>query len=142
MIEAWRKVWRDGLVPHLSTDGLRALRMAVVEDDPRLIQGVTTSPPPLQSLQEWPVEGACGLGYCGWQGEGLQTVAAVEEYFAQLCFEADQALGEPAACRWFLNWFDDTPRAEMRALLVAEIDLALATRPGGHVQPVDDPAAA
>ncbi len=128
MIEAWRKVWREGLGPHLSTPALEALRQALLQDDRRLIQGATTSPPPLQSLQEWPVEAACGLGYCGWQGEGLETVKQVEEYFAQLCFEADRVLGEPAACRWFLNWFDDTPRDEMRAALVAEIDTILSQR--------------
>ncbi|HZU34441.1 MAG TPA: hypothetical protein VFA18_00960 [Gemmataceae bacterium] len=142
MIEAWRKVWREGLAPHLSTAGLAALRRALVQDDDRLIQGATTSPPPLQSLQEWPVEAACGLGYCGWQGEGLATVAEVEEYFAQLCFEADRALGEPAACRWFLNWFDDTPREEMRTLLLAEIDTALAQRQGDAASTTDGNAAA
>jgi hypothetical protein len=44
------------------------------------------------------------VGYCAWQGDGLETVAEVEEFFARVCFEADQVLGEPAACRWFLNW--------------------------------------
>ena len=61
-------------------------------------------------------------------GTGLETVGEVEEFFARICFEADQRLGEPAACRWFLNWFDDTPRAEMRREMLAEIELALADR--------------
>jgi hypothetical protein len=52
----------------------------------------------------------------------------VEEYFARLCFEADQRLGEPAVCRWFLNWFDDTPRDVMRRELLAEVERALAER--------------
>jgi hypothetical protein len=146
MIESWRKVWREGLVPHLSTAGLEALRRGVVNDDGRLIQGATTSPPPLHSLQDWPVEAACGLSYCGWQGEGLETVAEVEEFFARICFEADQALGEPAATRWFLNWFDDTPRDEMRSLLLTELDAALAQRRAYSAQqtfhPADDTAAA
>ena len=128
MMETWRKVWREGLAPHLSTAGLEALRRALIQNDSRLLQGATTSPPPLQSLQDWPVEGACVLGYCGWQGDGLETVGEVEEYFARLCFEADQALGEPAACRWFLNWFDDTPREEVRALLLGEVNSTLAQR--------------
>jgi hypothetical protein len=127
-MESWRKVWREGLAPQLSPAGLDALRRALVNDDPRLLQGATTSPPPLQCVQEWPVEAACGLGYCGWQGEGLETVAEVEDFFARLCFEADQRLGEPAACRWFLNWFDDTPREEMRSLLLAEVNRTLAQR--------------
>jgi len=136
MMESWRKVWRQGLAPHVSTAGLEALRRALVEDDARLVQGTTTTPPPLQSLHEWPVEAACVLGYCGWQGDGLETVAEVEEFFAQLCFEADHALGEPAASRWFLNWFDDTPREEMRSLLLAEVNQTLARRLAG-----DKPAA-
>ena len=32
-----------------------------------------------------------------------------------------ERLGEPAACRWFLNWFDDTPRDQMRRELLAEV---------------------
>ena len=130
-MESWRKVWRDGLAPLISTDGLEALRAALCNDDARLLQGATTTPPPLQCVQAWPVEAACALGYCGWQGEGLESVAEVEEYFARLCFEVDQRLGEPAACRWFLNWFDETPRDEMRSLLLAEVSRTLARRRAG-----------
>ena len=79
-------------------------------------------------VQDWPVEAACALGFCGWQGDRLDTVGEVEEFFARCCFEADQRLGEAAACRWFLNWFDDTPRDEMRAELLAEIEWALEER--------------
>ncbi len=127
-MESWRKVWRDGLAPLISTEGLEALRSALSNDDARLLQGATTTPPPLQCVQDWPVEAACALGYCGWQGEGLESVAEVEEYFARLCFEVDQRLGEPAACRWFLNWFDETPRDEMRGLLLGEVNRTLAQR--------------
>lgn len=127
-MESWRKVWRDGLASHLSTPGLEALRRALIGDDSRLLQGATTTPPPLQCVQDWPVEAACVLGYCGWQGDGLETVAQVEEFFARVCFEADQALGEPAACRWFLNWFDEAPRPEMRKELLAEVKRTLAQR--------------
>ena len=129
-MESWRKVWREGLAPLLSTEGLDALSRALTSDDPRLLQGATTTPPPLQCVQDWPVEAACGLGYCGWQGEGLESVAEVEEFFARMCFEIDRNLGEPAGCRWFLNWFDETPREEMRHLLLAEIKRTLAERRG------------
>jgi hypothetical protein len=127
-MESWRKVWRDGLAPHFSTAGIEALRRALATDDPRLVQGATTVPPPLLCVHDWPVEAACVLGFCGWQGDGLQTVAEVEEYFARLCFEADKAMGEPAACRWFLNWFDDCPRTEARRELLAEVNRNLAQR--------------
>ena len=127
-MESWRKVWREGVAPLLSTAALEALRKALACDDARLLQGATTTPPPLQCVQDWPVEAACALGFCGWQGEGLETVAEVEEFFARMCFEIDQRLGEPAGCRWFLNWFDETPRDEMRQLLLAEVTRSLARR--------------
>jgi hypothetical protein len=127
-MDSWRRVWRDGLAPQLSTASLEALARALIGDDPRLVQGATTKPLPLDGLQERCVEAACVLGYCGWQGYGLSTVGDVEAYFAQTCFEADQRLGEPAGCRWFLNWFDDTPRDEMRRSLLVEVNRTLAQR--------------
>jgi hypothetical protein len=141
-MESWRKVWREGLAPLLSNAGLEALGRALVQDDPRLQQGATTTPPPLQCVQDWPVEAACAVGYCGWQGDGLETVGEVEEFFARMCFEIDQRLGEPAGCRWFLNWFDETPREEMRRQLLAEVHHALARRRGGDSEDEDviDPA--
>jgi len=127
-MESWRKVWREGMAPQLSVAALSALQRGLQTDDPRLIQGATTSPPPLECVRDWPVEAACVLGFCGWQGEGLESVAEVEEFFARACFEADQRLGEPAACRWFLNWFDDTPRQEARRELLTEVTRTLARR--------------
>src|SRR5262245_23971678 len=127
-MESWRHCWRQGVAPLLSTDNLEVLRQALVNDDRRLLQGVTTDPPPLQCVQDWPVEGACGISFCGWQGDGLLLVGEVEEYFARMCFEIDKRLGEPAGCRWFLNWFDDTPRAEMRKELLQEVQRSLAER--------------
>ena len=118
----------------LSTPGLVALREALRADDTRLSQGSTTTPPPLMCVQDWPVEAACALGFCGWQGEGLETVGQVEEFFAKACYEADVRLGEPAACRWFLNWFDDTPRDEMRRELSDEVEQILAERVGGETE--------
>jgi hypothetical protein len=131
-MESWRKVWQEGMAPQLSVAALEALRRALQSDDARLLQGATTTPPPLQCVQDWPVEAACVLGFCGWQGEGLETVAEVEEFFARACFEADQRLGEPASCRWFLNWYDETPREEMRRLLLAEVNRTLAERLAQH----------
>jgi hypothetical protein len=139
-METWRKVWREGVAPQLSTCGLQALQKALQSDDERLLQGATTSPPPLQCVRDWAVEGACVIGYCGWQGDGLSSVAEVEEFFAQVCFEVDKALGEPAACRWFLNWFDDAPRHEVRAQLLAEVNRTLSQRLGN--QQTDEIAAA
>lgn len=146
-MESWRLVWRDGFAPVLPTEGLRALAEALRIDDARLAQGSTTTPPPLMCTQDWPCEAACCLGYIGAMECGgfadetptgrqtnpnAATVGQVEEFFARACFEADQRLGEPAACRWFLNWFDNTPRNQMRADLLAEVELVLA----GRAEPV------
>lgn len=127
-METWREVWRKGMAKVLPLDGLESLADALRRDDSRLVQGATTCPPPLMCVQDWPVEAACALGFCGWQGDDLETVAEVEEFFARMCFEIDQRLGEPAGCRFFLNWFDETPRDEMRRELLSEVNLALCNR--------------
>ncbi len=127
-MESWRQVWREGIAPSLSTAGLQALSAGLQADDSRLVQGSTTTPPPLMTVADWPIEAACALGYCGWQAEGCKTVGEVEEYFARVCFDCDSRLKEPAACRWYLNWFDDTPRNEMRRELFIEVERELAVR--------------
>src|ERR1700722_19711662 len=127
-MESWRMVWRDGFAPVLSTVGLEALWKALRQDDPHLGQGATTTPPPLACNSERVLEGCCSIGWCGWKGGKLEKGGEVEEFFARSCFEADQLLGEPAACRWFLNWFDDTPRQQMRLELLAEVERTLEQR--------------
>jgi hypothetical protein len=130
-MESWRIVWLQGFAPVLSLSGLEALKIALQSDDKRLTQGSTTKPPPLLCVRDWPVEAACALGLCGWLGDGLSTVGEVEEHFAKCCFNADQTIGEPAACRHFLNWYDDTPRDEMRNELLAEVETELVRRGRG-----------
>lgn len=130
-------VFKKGFAPHLSDRHLEVLLAACEKDDPRLTQGSTTTPPPLplpfMCVQNWPVESACALAFCGTDDFGgfcpaderknpesvkaHAKVGEVEEFFAGKCFDADNTLGDPAACRHFLNWFDDTPRDEMRATL-------------------------
>jgi hypothetical protein len=127
-MESWRKAWRDGVEPLLSIAGLEALREGLATDDVQLLQGGTTTPPSSTCVRDRPVEGACVLGYSAWQGDGLETVGEVEEFFARICFEIDERLGEPAGCRWFLNWFDETPRDQMRKLLLSEVERALLLR--------------
>ncbi|HEV3143774.1 MAG TPA: hypothetical protein VGZ47_07830, partial [Gemmataceae bacterium] len=128
-IEAWRKCWRDGFAPVLSMAGLIALKDALQSQDPALIQGATTTPPPLNCCNDWPCEGACAIGLACWRGHhDAETVGDVAERFALTCQLADKRLGSPGACRYFLNWFDDTPREDMRRLLLPEVVLAIAIR--------------
>jgi hypothetical protein len=127
-VRNWRRVWREGFVPLLPLEGLQALQAALKHNDRTLLQGQTTHPPPVTGLRNWPVEGACATAYCGWKDLNLETVAAVDEYFANICFKADQLLDEPAGCRHFLNWYDDTPREEMRRELLPEVQRAIALK--------------
>lgn len=127
-MEAWRRVWREGFAPVISTSGLRALRDALDRDDARIIQHATTCPTPVQSTLGWPAEGACVIGFAAWQGDDAATVGAVEEAFCHACFEADVRLGEPAACRWFLNWYDAATRVEMVNEMLAEVEHELGQR--------------
>lgn len=140
-MESWRRVWRNGIVPLVSIPELEALRDALQSDDPRLIQGATTVPPPLYSVQDWPCEAACAISIMGTGVLGnlydkrksftemaCVTVGTLEEYFAKMCFEIDSLIGEPAGCRWFLNWYDETPREEMIRELLPEVILAISTK--------------
>lgn len=125
---AWKRVWREGIVPQLPLAGLRALELALAKDDRRLIQKQTTYPPPVPCLKDRLPEGACALGFCGWQADGARTVEEVEEFFAKVCFEADRAVGEAAACRFFLNAYDDWDRETMRRQLAPEVAWAIAEK--------------
>lgn len=125
------KVWREGIAPQLSNEGLAMLKEFLAKDDPRLLQGATTTPPPLKCVEDWPVEAACLLGVCcvaDQGGFGTALVRNVEEQFARICFECDRLCGEPALCRYVLNWFDETPRDEMRRRLLAEVNFELSRR--------------
>lgn len=145
VIEEWRRVWRESFAKILPLKGLEALREALVKDDDRLSQGSTSTSTttPFMCVESWPVEAACLLGFCGAIENGgfadqtasgnqtnkdAATVGRVEEFFAQMCFDADQMLGEPAACRALLNFYDDTPRERMLAELLPEVERAIAAR--------------
>lgn len=128
ILSAWQFTWRHGIAPQLSTAGLEALASALEKDDPRLIQLATTQPPPLESLADQEVTAADPIGFCGWQGDGLTTVGEIEHFFAWVCFETEKAMGEPAAARYWLNWWDGHPRAEVFPLMLAEVLGNLAKR--------------
>lgn len=128
MTPYWKQVFRRGIVPQLSTAALEALRLALVEDDARLIQGQTTDPPNWMGL---PVERACAICYGLWQGDGHEDTLDLEAGFQRVLFRADCAMQQPECCREFIVWFDDTPRDEMRRELLPEVNAALAAR---HVQ--------
>lgn len=118
----WQRVWRFGIAPLLTPDGLAALRSALETDDPRLIQGSTTEPMPIPLFADEPVEGACAVAFSLWRGNAAKRVGALHRAFRSLCASADDLLDEPLATLVFLNWFDETPRTKMRGELLAELD--------------------
>lgn len=122
-MEAWRIVFRK-FSQIANADGLKSLLEALETDSPTLIQGVTTSPPALACYVDQEVEACCLIGFTGWR-EGCVTVNEVEEYFASMCYQIDDAIGEPGGCRFLLNWYDETPREEVRAKLIPELRFAL-----------------
>jgi hypothetical protein len=124
-LEPWQFAWRFGFAPQFSKVGLSVLREALFRDDCRLIQGANTNPLPLNSHIEKEPVGACAVCYIAWVADGMKRVGEIEEFFAHVCFEADRRLGEPTACRRFLNWFDDSPRDVVRHRLLAEIEIEL-----------------
>lgn len=124
-MQSWQLAWHEGFVPGLTVAGLEKLKAAIIADDPRLIQRATVKPMPILCSENLPVEAACALGYCGWQGESLSKINEVEEFFVKAYFDADQRLYNPGACRQFLIWFDTTPHDQMRKLLLPEVELAL-----------------
>jgi hypothetical protein len=124
-LQAWQRCWRYGVAVQLSPACLEALHQALLYDDPRVIQTGTTSPPALMCTQDMPCEGADPVAYACWQGLGLHRVGEVEEAFAQICMRADLLLGEPAAIKYFLNFWDEGDRDTVRTALLAEVTLCL-----------------
>lgn len=151
-------VFKKGFAPSISTGALKFLLAGCRANDPRLAQGKTCRPVPSEVTGDWPADEACGMGYCGVYEAGgfcpaelhssplerrfYASVGEVEEYFARLCHAADTRMGEPAACRWFLNWFDDTDRREALHTLACWVGHVLDERGEDHDPPPAPPPAA
>jgi len=121
-----RIVFEEGFAPQFSTETLILFQYALEENSDKIVQGSTTVPFPMLCLHDWPISGADAIGSLVWQqqydwAEGI-TVGDVEEGFARACFECDKAMNEPAACRYFINWFDEGNRGEVFAELSKWID--------------------
>jgi hypothetical protein len=136
----WVGTWHRGFVPNLSWDALEALRLALVTDDPALVQGATalgSAPGDVLSWRRaWPCKAACAAGLCGWKGEGLLDREEVNSYFARLCCAVDLCLGMQGAAMVFIRWFDRTPRKAMRRELLREVVKALVERGEKSLAPV------
>jgi hypothetical protein len=126
-LTTWRRVWRDGIAPQLTTKGLQGLKAALVRNDPRLITGAICYPPPLLCMQHQPVQQCCPLSWALLEGHLPEAVSVgpLEQRFAECCWTACERLGEPGAIRYFLNAVDEWSRDELRQNLLPEVDWAL-----------------
>jgi hypothetical protein len=126
--EKWLAVFRGGILPQLSTPGLEGLRQALAADDPRLLQGTTCYPAILEPNKDREVVAGCAVTFTGLADGTVRTVEDADRYFRQVCDVADRCFSEPVASRYFLNVYDDLPRDEMRAALLAEVGTELQRR--------------
>lgn len=121
-MESWEHVFRHGLSPSLTLEGLQALAHAIEADDEHLIQGATTEPPALNCTRDWFPNGCCAVAYAVWKGSDASAESVnleyIEEGFAEASYQCGKRLNESSSVRYFLNWYDQTPRNEMRALLL------------------------
>ena len=123
---AWEKCWRQGFAPLISDEGLLELAKALRDDDPKLIQGQTCTTDGGHRIGL--VTGACAISYAGWKGDELTGWDEIEAFFTMCCWKVDQTFGEPASCRYFLNWVDETPRDQMRNELLEEVKKTIEMR--------------
>ena len=127
-MQPWQLAWHSGFAPQFTDAELRALAAALAADDPALLQGGTTHPPPLHVLAGEPPLKACALCLPAWRAGGVRTVGGLEDAFLRLLSGAVALTGDPGAPGYFLGWFDDTPRPAMLAQLLAEVELSLSVR--------------
>jgi hypothetical protein len=129
-VEAWRKVWREGVVPQLSTEGLGCLLDALKRDDPRIVTGCTTIPPALSSCSDLPIESADPIVWALLDGHSPRacTVGLMDEAFARLAIRCSELCGMPRAIGTLLCWLDEQDRQTWRTELIKEVTAALIGR--------------
>lgn len=136
--EPWRTVLRNGLLPLLSDDAVFAIYFALANDRPDLMQGASTSPPPMLSCADQECQAGCLLSYGPWKALKLRTVGEVEEQFVRLCYDLDMLTGDRTATNTLLKYFDETPRDEMIRTLLPEFRDEVAKRENKAESRYDD----
>jgi len=101
------------VVSLLSTESLEALPAGLVADDARLIQGGDDDAAAVAVRAGLAGRGACGLATAAGRARGWRRWPRSRSSSPDVARDRPCA-GEPAGCRWFLNWFDETPRDDMR----------------------------
>jgi hypothetical protein len=124
-MESWRKAWRDGFAPQLTTAGLQSLADALAADSGILCQGRAVE---RLANSKNRVARCCAISYALAADDVLLASArAMETAFAEADLQANGLLGGHFAyC--FYAWFDDGPRAQVFAELLAEVRHNIADR--------------
>jgi hypothetical protein len=125
---AWRDSWRQAVAPRLPEAGLVELADALRRDDSRLVQANGRDPDLCDGGPGGAILRADAIGYALWQGHGLTTTAGMNRRVERLVFGTDPE-GRCHLSAWpFLEWYDATPRGEMRRELLAEVEREISRR--------------
>lgn len=115
--------WRKYVSPRLSNDQLYSLAIALATNSPQLIQTGTTSPPPLQVLDDYEVKGCCPIAFTFWDG-GKGECRTVREVFTKF----NDFVGWSFEIARFMAWWDDGDRDTVFRELEAEVSDELKRR--------------
>jgi len=118
-VQAGRDAFARVIAPLMPDRHLCVLLGALERDDPRLCQRVTTWPAWLTPGAAARCESACAMAFGGWQSDGLVTVGEVVQLWVDLASRVDRQ--DPWALGAFTGWFDDWPRAEVFAAMIAMV---------------------
>lgn len=132
----WRTVWRTGIAPFATTEGLRSLALALRDGDARLVRRRTVEP--LYVYPHMRCLAGCPLLWLGWCGEPDMTVGEALRAFDALLALCASATGSRLAAQSVIDRWDgwggteyDAEPLPAETLLVAVL-LALEQRKERH----------
>lgn len=128
MPEATRRVFHEGFVPLLKDEELWVLKGWLTMAPERFKQGYTLYPVPTPAEEPYMMpDCGCLITNIG-RINMLKYADELYEYFARMCYNIDQNMGEPSAVRYLLNWYDDSPWEDVKNGSIEELEAALQCR--------------
>lgn len=126
-----QRAWR-AIAPLLPASGLLALRDELMAGGERLCRGVAVRGRDgalhTPSRDGWEPAEADPVAYALWKGEGLTTLAEVEDARNRVLFEAEVCAYEWLFVRHLSGWWNDAPHDQACAELAAAVGEELARR--------------
>lgn len=102
----------------LTRPELDALADGAAAADPRILQGVTLRPFPIDPNRSAPCVGGCALGFAAWRGNPDADLFGLELRVSQIMRGAAKSHAPGVAP--FLAWFDGRPLSEVLPAVAAE----------------------